>query len=316
MGALSGIEEDVPFDDGAADRLITVCDGAASVITGQIASRRSWQATAAKDFKGHFADLFRTNQTTAHSDATELAGALRLVATGARRLKEEARKEQQRREVARRWKKEHDDRNMFEKGWDSVFGEDEPPVGPAAEPIHLSAPTPPSGHRQTPAPGSGGGGGGGTSSARPEDLRTFASGSRGANDSLRTKPATVRSAYYRVPVAVPLGQPQRRRCPDRVRQVPRGERRGRPLGHHGRRGVRAAGGSGAVSTLARTPRSRPRCAPPGSTRPATTSSSTRPPRSATRPPPATRTTRSTPRPATSSRTRPTWPSRAPPATWR
>ena len=195
MGVLSGIEDDVPFDDGVADRLITVCDGAASVITGQVGSRASWQATAAKDFKGHFADLFRTNQTTAHSDATELVSALRLVSTGARRLKEEARKEQQRREVARAWKKEHDDRNMLEKGWDSVFGEEEPPVGPAAEPIHLSAPTPPSGHRQTPAPGSGGNGGGGTSSARPEDLRTFATGSKGANDSLRTKPATVRSAY-------------------------------------------------------------------------------------------------------------------------
>ncbi len=196
MSALSGIEEDVPFDDGAADRLITVCDGAASVITGQAGSRRSWQTTAAKDFRGHFADLFRTNQGTAHRDATELADALRLVATGARRLKEEARKEQQRREVARRWKQEHDDRNMLEKGWDSVFGEDGPPVGPAAEPVHLSAPTPPSGHRQTPAPGSGGsGGGGGTSSARPEDLHTFASGSRGANDVLRSRPATLRSAY-------------------------------------------------------------------------------------------------------------------------
>ena len=178
MGALSGIEEDVPFDDGAADRLITVCDGAATVITGQAASRRAWQATAAKDFKGHFADLFRDNQTTAHSDATELAGALRLMATGARRLKEEARKEQQRRETARAWKKEQEDRNWMEKGWDSVFGPESPPFGPAAEPVHLDAPTPPSGHRQTPAPGSGGGGGGGgTSSARPEDLRTFATGS-------------------------------------------------------------------------------------------------------------------------------------------
>ena len=161
MGALSGIEEDVRFDDGAADRLISVCDAAASLITGQAGSRASWQATAAKDFRGHFADLFRSNQATAHSDAVRLAEALRLVATGARRLKEEARKEQQRREVARAWKKEQEDRNWLEKGWDSVFGPESPPVGPAADPVHLDAPTPPSGHRQTPAPGSGGGGGGG-----------------------------------------------------------------------------------------------------------------------------------------------------------
>ena len=196
MGALSGIEEDVPFDDGAADRLITVCDGAASLIIGQAGSRASWQATAARDFKGHFAHLFRTNQATAHRDATELAGALRSTATGARRLKEEARKEQQRREVARQWKKEQEDRNLLERGHDWLFGDETPPFGPADAPIHLDAPAPPSGHRQTPAPGSGGGGsGGGTSSARPEDLRTFATGSRGANDALRTKPATVRSAY-------------------------------------------------------------------------------------------------------------------------
>ena len=67
MGVLSGIEEDVPFDNGVADRLIAVCDGAASVISGQSGSRASWQATAAKDFKGHFADLFRDNQATARA---------------------------------------------------------------------------------------------------------------------------------------------------------------------------------------------------------------------------------------------------------
>ena len=196
MGDLGAIEQDVPFDHGVADRLIAVCDGAASMISGQSGSRASWQATAAKDFKGHFADLFRSNQTTARADAAELAAALRLVSTGARRLKEEAAKEQQRREVARRWKKEQDDRNLLEKGWDSVFGEDAPPVGPPAEPIHLSSPAPQSQPRQTPAPGSGGRGGGGTSSARPEDLRSFATGSRGANDALRSKPGTLRSAYH------------------------------------------------------------------------------------------------------------------------
>jgi RHS repeat-associated protein len=195
VGVLSGIEEDVPFDDGAAERLISVCDAAASMITGQAASRASWQATAAQEFRGHFADLFRDNQATAHADAAELASRLREVATGARRLREEARKEQQRREVARAWKREQEDRNLFEKGHDWLFGEESPPVGPAAEPVHVPVSAPHTGQRQTPSPGSGGGGGGGTSSARPEDLRTFASGSRGANDALRTRPATVRSAY-------------------------------------------------------------------------------------------------------------------------
>ncbi|WP_460822470.1 hypothetical protein, partial [Nocardioides ungokensis] len=82
MGDLGAIEEDVPFDNGVADRLIAVCDGAASTVSGQSGSRASWQATAAKDFKGHFADLFRDNQSTARADAAELAARLREVATG------------------------------------------------------------------------------------------------------------------------------------------------------------------------------------------------------------------------------------------
>ncbi|QBR92879.1 DUF6531 domain-containing protein [Nocardioides euryhalodurans] len=196
MVDLGAIDEDVRFDHGAADTLASRCDAAADVIEGQAGSRASWKNTALTDFRGAFSELFRSNASVAAADATELASRLREVATGVRLLKEEARKEQQRRETARQWKREQDDRNLWDKGVDAVFGGDDPPVGPpAAEPtIPVSAPV--NGTRETPTPGSGGGGGGGgTSSARPEDLRAFANGSRGANQTLSAKPAMCRSAY-------------------------------------------------------------------------------------------------------------------------
>ncbi|WP_432477897.1 DUF6531 domain-containing protein [Nocardioides sp. GXQ0305] len=195
MADLGAIEEDVRFDYGAADRLASLCDSAAGVIDGQAGSRASWKNTALTEFRGHFSQLFRSNASVAAADAAELADRLREVAGFTRRLKEEAEKEQERRETARQWKQEQDDRNLWDKGVDAVFGGDDPPVGPpAAEPTFpVSASR--NGTRETPAPGSGGGGGGGTSSAKPEDLRSFATGSRGANNTLRPKVATCRSAY-------------------------------------------------------------------------------------------------------------------------
>ena len=195
MADLGAIDEDVPFDGGTADTLSRACRAAASLVDSQVGQRASWVTTATTDFKGHFSELFRTNAQTAAGDATELANRLREVATGAERLKEEAHKEQQRRETARAWKKEHDDRNVFEQGWDWATGGDDPPVGPPAEPVSVAVSPAVNRSRDTPAPGGGSSGGGGTSSARPSNLRTFATGSEGANDTLRPKPAELRADY-------------------------------------------------------------------------------------------------------------------------
>ncbi len=192
ISKLGAIDEDVPFDNGAADDLISAFNTAASDIDGQAAGRSGFVSTAEKDFHGHFSDLFTNNASVASSDASELTARLREVATGAGLLKEEARKEQQRRKTAREWKKEQDDRNVFEEFGDWLGGGEDPPVGPpAAEPtIPVSASK--NGTRQTPPPGGGGGGGGGTSSARPSELRAFATGSEGLNDVLKSRPGTLR----------------------------------------------------------------------------------------------------------------------------
>ena len=195
MVDLGAIDEDVPFDAGAADALIAACTGAASEIEGQVGSRASYVSTAMKDFEGYFSGLFSDNAATAKGDAQELVARLHEVASGARRLKEEAAKEQQRRETARAWKKEQDDRNFIEKGWDSVFGDDSPPVGPPAAPVHVPVSPSVNTPRKTPAPGSGGGGGGGTSSARPSDLHSFAASSAALNHGLQPKSSSCRSAF-------------------------------------------------------------------------------------------------------------------------
>ncbi|PPF62151.1 type IV secretion protein Rhs [Rathayibacter tritici] len=143
--------------------------------------------SALAEFRGGFAELFRQNAQTAASDAARL----REVAVAAGRLRDEAAKEQQRRVLAREWKREQDSRNLFEQVGAALFGEEDPPVGPAAEQVSIPIEQGAVGARQTPAPG-GGGMGGGTSSARPEDLRAFADASSSANDELRERPGKLR----------------------------------------------------------------------------------------------------------------------------
>ncbi|WP_161606232.1 DUF6531 domain-containing protein [Microlunatus speluncae] len=189
---LGAIDEDVPFDVDTADDLITAFNGAAKDIDGQSSERSQLVTTALSDFEGNFSDLFKGNASVASADASELADRLREVATGAGLLKTEADKEQQRRQKARQWKKEQDDRNVFQEFGDWAFGGDDPPVGPPAEEPSIPVSAAQNGTRQTPPPG-GAGGGGGTSSARPSELRAFATGSEGLNGKLTTRPATLRS---------------------------------------------------------------------------------------------------------------------------
>ncbi len=195
MGDLGPIDEDVRFDHGAAERLISLCNAAAGVIDGQTGSRASWVATAQRDFEGHFSRLFTSNARIAAADAHEVAAKLRDVARFTSTLAEEARSEQARRDKAREWQRERDERNLAEKGWDWLTNDNDAPVPDMPQPSSFEATPIPAPPRQTPAPGSGGGRSGGTSSARPSNLRAFASGSRGANASLEGKPTSCRSAY-------------------------------------------------------------------------------------------------------------------------
>ncbi|MDO4260277.1 MAG: DUF6531 domain-containing protein, partial [Actinomycetaceae bacterium] len=191
IGPLKGIDEDVRFDWAAAEECVAAFRSSADLIDGQKGTRSSAVSTATGEFRGYYADLFKQNAGIQEQDATNVATALRDAATKIERLAEEARKEQQRRETGRRWKEEHDNRNWFDKTWDAIFGEDPPGIGPAAEPIVETSPAPATGARQDLT----GQGPTGTSSARPGDLRSFASTSTDLNSALSDSSSAAKSRY-------------------------------------------------------------------------------------------------------------------------
>ncbi|MFJ4076432.1 RHS repeat-associated protein [Curtobacterium sp. PhB137] len=191
MADLHG-NDPVKFDNGTADALSTALNGAAESIEGQAGSRQSYVTTATQEFRGHFSELFAQNASTAASDGSTIAANLRTVAGWVDKMKAAAERENARRKEARDWEAEYGDRNFFEWVHDKVAGAPVPPTVHHEDAPTFDQATGPSTPRQTPNPGSGGGGGGGTSSAKPADLRSFATGSSTLNQSLDGKPAGLR----------------------------------------------------------------------------------------------------------------------------
>ncbi|MCP1503200.1 RHS repeat-associated protein [Curtobacterium herbarum] len=181
----------IEFDDATADALGSAMRGAASAIDGQVGSRQSYVSTASQEFRGHFSDLFTENASIAKSDGSTISDMMRTVAGWVDKMKAAAAEERERRRKAREWQEQQADRNGFEKWWDDTFGTGNPPdienkPAPPFGPADVQ-PKP----RQTPSPGAGGGGAG-TSSAKPEDLRSFATGSTTLNTELSGRPALLR----------------------------------------------------------------------------------------------------------------------------
>ncbi len=188
---MQGISEDVRFNHEHADTLITACSTAASLIDNQTFSRSSWVSHALQDFSGYYSELFEQNASVASSDETLVATRLREIATAVGDLKAAAAAEQQRRQTARDWKARQDSRNLVEVVGDWITGGEAPPVGPP-DPAPQLAPTTFTPQERQPLTGSAHSG---TSSARPANLRDFATNSSGANEELRPHPAKVRAAY-------------------------------------------------------------------------------------------------------------------------
>ncbi|WP_315334843.1 DUF6531 domain-containing protein [Propionibacterium acidifaciens] len=186
---LGAYDEPVAFDDATADTLKSAATTLSATLTSQAASRTSWATTASTDFEGHYADVFDTNAKTASTDCTNIASALDDLATEVQTLKEAAQAERERRRQAKEWADRQDRENIVKKGWDWVSNGDKPPAGPAQVPLpqpHEVTTTPWS----EPAPG----GSGATSSARPDDLRTYSSNVTGANDTVTTQKGTLDGA--------------------------------------------------------------------------------------------------------------------------
>lgn len=182
--------EPLQFDNGTADALISELTSSAGAVEGQSGSRASYVHTASEEFAGHFSDLFAQNATTASGDASEIASQLRLVAGWVRQLKTAAAQENARRRRAREWQEEHDHRNVFEQVGDFFTGGDQPPTETPKHPPVFQPAAVTTGTRQTPSSGSGSSGG--TSSAKPENLRAFATGSAALDSDLAGRPGALR----------------------------------------------------------------------------------------------------------------------------
>ncbi|MEO7017492.1 MAG: DUF6531 domain-containing protein, partial [Leifsonia sp.] len=194
MADLGAYKENVKFSRADAEAMISASDRAASTLSSQYGSRQAWRATGATEFQGYFSELFQTNGSTQLADSDALAGALRTLSSYAAKLRDAADAEQKRRVKAREWEEQQKKRNGIEQFFDGLFG-DTPPVGPPAAQLKQSAPTPPVGPREVPQPGSGGGSASGTSSAVPENLRSFASSTAAGDQELAGLLAKLQSAY-------------------------------------------------------------------------------------------------------------------------
>lgn len=190
MSDLHG-NEPLKFSFFAADQVASTARAAARAVEGQVGSRASHVSTAQQDFQGFFAELFATNADTAARGGRDLVTALDEVASLADELQELAKKENERRRAAREWHERQEARDVLDHVHDALFGGEAPPnLTPDAPPAPRSLQVTP-GSRETPAPGTGGGGGG-TSSARPADLRSFATGSQALDADLEARPGALR----------------------------------------------------------------------------------------------------------------------------
>jgi RHS repeat-associated protein len=200
---LGGNHDPVRFDWDGADRLAGACDSAASLVEGQIGSRRSWRQTGLEEFRGRFAELFSGNGDVQIAAVNSLAAALRTTSGDVRALATAARQEQDRRDRASAWEarkadiERHDD--FFDwiadagKGiWDRLWG-DQPQMDPIIPPDF--SPVAPVVGRREPLQAGFGGGGAGTSSADPANLRLFAVLSRGGDRELDDWPSRLRGLY-------------------------------------------------------------------------------------------------------------------------
>ncbi len=132
---LAGIEQDVPFDWAAAERLAAELRSTASTLSSQIPSRNSFAHGALEEWRGVFSREFAGRMRTCSGDATRLSSAMEVAANQVDELARLAREEQDRREAAREWKREQDNEGILEKVGEFFTGDDDkPPVPPPVQP--------------------------------------------------------------------------------------------------------------------------------------------------------------------------------------
>jgi uncharacterized protein YukE len=122
--------DDVVFDHAGAQDLAARFRSTADLLDDQRARRDAEATSARREWRGRFAEEFDARTAVCRGDALRLAAAMRQAAAGLEQLAASARAEQERREAARRWERQQEERNLLQKVGDGlhdlVFGQDLP----------------------------------------------------------------------------------------------------------------------------------------------------------------------------------------------
>ena len=216
MTNLGAVDEDVRFDWVAADDLSAKLRSTATVLDEQAASRTTSHDTARAVWQGRYAVEFDDRVSTCTGDASRFATSMRGAADDVDELARLAREEQDRRVAAREWiaSQNDDGGGLFggvpvlgdvedaigdglDAAGDFVFGEDDvPPELSPVDPPNISIGDPGPATRNVGAPAATATyAEGGVSSAKPDDLDTWVSASRGMDETLTLRKGWLDEAH-------------------------------------------------------------------------------------------------------------------------
>ena len=201
----------VPFDDAAADGLISAARDADGVLSAQGVVRRSAAEAAMSEFRGSYAELYEQACATEAVDRMRLARTFDDLASQVEHAKQQARAEEARLASVAAWDArdaERDERRQEDPvggGITSTVEElfDPRPSDPPVRPPTVAAAFSASQRVRTSS-----GAGGSTSSAVPDDLRGAVATARSCDTALRQQVELVSSAWLRFTAScswVPIG---------------------------------------------------------------------------------------------------------------
>ena len=107
MADLGPIHDPVPFDHAAADALVARLHAGADLLRAQKTRRNTLATTARKDWRGVYDGKFAARMKVCLTDAERLAHAMDQAAKQVQQLAKAATEEQKRRNVAKKYERDH-----------------------------------------------------------------------------------------------------------------------------------------------------------------------------------------------------------------
>jgi uncharacterized protein YukE len=131
------------FNWTAADALVAELRSTANELDTQIGARKQIGAGARKQWEGSYAHQFDERMSTCTSDAQRFITSMRQAANDLEELARLAHQEQHRREQARKWIAQQQDKGLVEEFCDGVKsffggGDDVPPPSPPVDPPKIA----------------------------------------------------------------------------------------------------------------------------------------------------------------------------------